>query len=80
MIYAPARDWAQMVIDETSMLPAGEPDRQISRIRLSDKTSRLHPRHEVGTVIKAYRAIDNYRYDDLTGSATQALKCLRAMW
>jgi len=24
-----------------------EPDRQISRIRLSDKTSRLHPRHVV---------------------------------
>ena len=25
----------------------GEPDVQISRIRLSDKTSRLHPRHVV---------------------------------
>jgi hypothetical protein len=24
-----------------------EPDMQISRIRLSDKTSRLHPRHEL---------------------------------
>jgi hypothetical protein len=25
----------------------GDPDMQISRIRLSDKTSRLHPRHVV---------------------------------
>jgi len=27
--------------------PLIEPDMQISRIRLSDKTSRLHPRHVV---------------------------------
>jgi hypothetical protein len=26
-------------------IPLIEPDMQISRIRLSDKTSRLHPRH-----------------------------------
>ena len=28
-------------------IPLIEPDMQISRIRLSDKTSRLHPRHVV---------------------------------
>src|SRR5438034_11693564 len=31
-----------------------EPDRQISRIRLSDKTSRLHPRHVVPKPAQAY--------------------------
>jgi hypothetical protein len=30
-----------------SKIPLIEPDMQISRIRLSDKTSRLHPRHVV---------------------------------
>jgi hypothetical protein len=31
-----------------------EPDRQISRIRLSDKTSRLRPRHVVPKPAQAY--------------------------
>jgi hypothetical protein len=35
-------------------LPFYEPDRQISRIRLSDKTSRLHPRHVVPKPAQAY--------------------------
>ena len=40
-------------------LPAGrekwsEPDRRLSRIRLSDKTSRLHPRHVVPKPGQAY--------------------------
>ena len=35
-------------------LPLIEPDRQISRIRLSDKTSRLHPRHVVPKPAQAY--------------------------
>src|SRR5207237_5279399 len=34
--------------------PLIEPDRQISRIRLSDKTSRLHPRHVVPKPAQAY--------------------------
>src|SRR5258708_29860314 len=34
--------------------PLIEPDRQISRIRLSDKTSRLHPRHVVPNPAQAY--------------------------
>jgi hypothetical protein len=34
--------------------PPIEPDRQISRIRLSDKTSRLHPRHVVPKPAQAY--------------------------
>jgi hypothetical protein len=33
---------------------AVEPDVQISRIRLSDKTSRLHPRHVVPKPAQAY--------------------------
>jgi hypothetical protein len=37
--------WAARVI---------EPDRRISRIRLSDKTSRLHPRHVVPKPGQAY--------------------------
>src|SRR6478672_652087 len=35
-------------------IPLIEPDRQISRIRLSDKTSRLHPRHVVPKPAQAY--------------------------
>src|SRR5262249_22486718 len=31
-----------------------EPDRRISRFRLSDKTSRLHPRHVVPKPAQAY--------------------------
>ena len=34
--------------------PLIEPDVQISRIRLSDKTSRLHPRHVVPKPAQAY--------------------------
>src|SRR5258708_671555 len=34
--------------------PLIEPDMQISRIRLSDKTSRLHPRHVVPKPSQAY--------------------------
>ena len=34
--------------------PLIEPDRQISRIRLSDKISRLHPRHVVPKPAQAY--------------------------
>jgi hypothetical protein len=34
--------------------PLIEPDMQISRIRLSDKTSRLHPRHVVPKPAQAY--------------------------
>src|ERR1019366_5303099 len=34
--------------------PLIEPDMQISRIRLSDKTSRLHPRHVVPKPGQAY--------------------------
>jgi len=34
--------------------PLIEPDMQISRIRLSDKTSRLHPRHVVPQPAQAY--------------------------
>ncbi len=34
--------------------PLIEPDVQISRIRLSDKTSRLHPRHVVTKPAQAY--------------------------
>ncbi len=34
--------------------PLIEPDRQISRIRLSDRTSRLHPRRAVLTLRQAY--------------------------
>src|SRR5258708_9134148 len=35
-------------------IPLIEPDRQISRIRLSDKTSRLRPRHVVPKPAQAY--------------------------
>src|SRR6202162_6061662 len=35
-------------------IPLIEPDRRISRIRLSDKTSRLHPRHVVPKPGQAY--------------------------
>src|SRR6202022_4212736 len=35
-------------------IPLIEPDRQISRIRLSDKTSRLHSRHVVPKPAQAY--------------------------
>ena len=35
-------------------IPLIEPDKQISRIRLSDKTSRLHPRHVVPKPTQAY--------------------------
>ena len=35
-------------------IPLIEPDWQISRIRLSDKTSRLHPRHVVPKPAQAY--------------------------
>ncbi|MFZ1091461.1 MAG: hypothetical protein WAN75_19910, partial [Xanthobacteraceae bacterium] len=35
-------------------IPLIEPDMQISRIRLSDKTSRLHPRHVVPKPAQAY--------------------------
>jgi len=35
-------------------IPLIEPDRQISRIRLSDKTSRLHTRHVVFKLAQAY--------------------------
>src|SRR6266480_5236488 len=35
-------------------IPLIEPDRQIFRIRLSDKTSRLHPRHVVPKPAQAY--------------------------
>src|SRR6266566_1605635 len=35
-------------------IPLIEPDMQISRIRLSDKTSRLHPRHVVPKPVQAY--------------------------
>src|SRR6266511_4881181 len=38
-------------------IPLIEPDRQISRIRLSDKTSRLHPRHVVPKPAQAYEPI-----------------------
>jgi hypothetical protein len=33
--------------EHTSVCWSQQPDMQISRIRLSDKTSRLHPRHVV---------------------------------
>ena len=42
------RPWPRL---HTSLI---EPDMQISRIRLSDKTSRLHPRHVVPKPTKAY--------------------------
>src|SRR5262245_40748333 len=35
-------------------IPLIEPDMQISRIRLSDKTSRLHPRHVAAERGQAY--------------------------
>src|SRR5271157_4985179 len=35
-------------------IPLIEPDRQISRIRLSDKTSRLHPRRAATKLGQAY--------------------------
>src|SRR5208337_5597240 len=35
-----------------------EPDMQISRLRLSDKTSRLHPRHVVPKPAQAYGGKD----------------------
>src|SRR5206468_12329500 len=35
-------------------IPLIEPDMQLSRIRLSDKTSRLHPRHVVPKSAQAY--------------------------
>src|SRR6266496_5448790 len=35
-------------------IPLIEPDMQISRIRLSDQTSRLHPRHVVPKPAQAY--------------------------
>src|SRR5439155_22000581 len=35
--------------------PLTEPDMQLSRIRLSDKTSRLHPRHVVPKPAQAYK-------------------------
>ena len=37
-------------------IPLIEPDRQISRVRLSDKTSRLHPRRVVLKPAQAYEA------------------------
>src|ERR1700751_3838147 len=37
-------------------IPLIEPDMQISRIRLSDKTSRLHPRHVVPKPRQAYES------------------------
>ena len=37
-------------------IPLIEPDRRISRIRLSDKTSRLHPRHVVPKPAQAYES------------------------
>src|SRR6266550_9135930 len=37
-------------------IPLIEPDMQISRIRLSDKTSRLHPRHVVPKPAQAYES------------------------
>jgi hypothetical protein len=41
--------------------PLVEPDRQISRIRLSDKTSRLHPRHVVPRRLRRTRPKWPYR-------------------
>ena len=35
-------------------IPLIEPDKQIARIRLSDKTSRVHPRHVVPKPTQAY--------------------------
>jgi len=43
-----ARPWLRLHI------PLIEPDMQISRIRLSDKTSRLRPRHVVPKPVQAY--------------------------
>ena len=37
-------------------IPLIEPDRQIFRIRLSDKTSRLRPRHVAAKLGQAYEA------------------------
>src|SRR5216684_3084279 len=39
---------------ETELPPATNPDLWISHIRLSDKTSRLHPRHVVPKPAQAY--------------------------
>ena len=37
-------------------IPLSEPDEQISRIRLSDRTSRLHPRRATAKLCQAYKA------------------------
>ena len=38
-------------------IPLSEPDVQISRIRLSDRTSRLHPRHVVPKPGQPYESV-----------------------
>jgi hypothetical protein len=40
--------------EHTSVYWLQQPDMQISRIRLSDKTSRLHPRHVMPKPAQAY--------------------------
>src|SRR6516225_8475737 len=49
--------------------PLIEPDMQISRIRLSDKTSRLHPRHVVPKPGKAYETEVPVEVREWIGSA-----------
>ena len=53
-------------------IPLIEPDRQISRIRLSDKTSRLHPRHVVPKPTQAYEPDVPVKMREWTGPAPRS--------
>ena len=58
-------------------IPLIEPDRRVYRIRLSDKTSRLHPRRAATKLCQAYEpevlvAKLCYRFGPLTPSARSA--------
>ncbi|MGA2314396.1 MAG: hypothetical protein ABSF87_18910 [Xanthobacteraceae bacterium] len=48
-------DRLRLRLEFTHEMPLYEPDMQISRIRLSDKTSRLHPRHVVPKPAQPYK-------------------------
>src|SRR5437868_3607407 len=54
--------------------PLIEPDWQISRIRLTDKTSRLHPRHVVPKPAQAYEPKVPVKMREWIGPALASLR------